>query len=178
MPSISLQCPSCGRQTSDSETQCECGFNADKSFLANPEGEGSDAVKNRSQKNIDKPENIKHLTAAKRGLKTPSLIIKEIDSWKFIFSPDDNCINLGTPALKSFQLKLTLNDLEELLEYMYHKTGQEKTTRKLRLSVKETNDLIDKVHTIIEEKKSKTIVKFSDDELQKVSELINTKLKV
>jgi hypothetical protein len=179
MPSMSLQCPSCGRQTSDLETQCECGFNADESVIVKLEKKGGDAVKSRSQINIDKPENVKHITAGKRVVKTNpnSLVIKEIDSWKFIFSPDDDCINLGTPALKSFQLKLTLNDLEELLEYMYHKTGQEKTTRKLRLSVKEINDLIDKVHTMIEEKKSKTIVKFSDDELQKISELINTKLK-
>ena len=60
---------------------------------------------------------------------------------------------------------------------MYHETGQEKTTRKLKLSVTEVNDFIGKVHTMIEEKKSKVTVKFSDDELKKISELINTKLK-
>ena len=60
---------------------------------------------------------------------------------------------------------------------MYHKTGQEKTTRKLRLSVNEISDLIVKVHTMIEEKKSKIIVKFSDDELQKIAGLVNKKLK-
>jgi hypothetical protein len=165
---MSLQCASCGRQVSDNETQCECGFNADKSFIAEHEETGSAAVQNRSQKNIDEPNNNKH---------TKKQVIKEIDSWKFIFSSDDNCIYLGTPALQSFKLKLKLNDLEELLEFMYHETGQEKTTRKLKLSVTEVNDFIGKVHTMIEEKKSKVTVKFSDDELKKISELINTKLK-
>ena len=168
MSSISLQCPSCGRQDIDPEKQCVCGFNSDKSCIEELEKKGSDAVKSKSLKNVDEPKNNKH---------TKELAIKEIDSWTFSFSPVDDCIYLGTPALQSFSLKLTLNDLEELLEFMYHKTGQEKTMRKLRLSVNEINDLIDKVHTMIEEKKSKIIVKFSDDELQKIAGLINTKLK-
>ena len=168
MSSTSLQCPSCGRQDIDLEKQCVCGFNADKSFIEELEKKGSDAVKSSSLKNIDEPKNNKH---------TNKPVIKEIDSWTFSFSPVDDSIYLGTPALQSFSLKLTLNDLEELLEFMYLKTGQEKTTRKLRLSEEEINDLIDKVHTMIEEKKSEIIVKFSDDELQKIAGLINTKLK-
>jgi hypothetical protein len=165
MSSISLQCPSCGRQDIELKKQCVCGFNADESFIEEPEKKGSDAVKSKSLKNIDESKN------------NNKPVIKEIDSWTFSFSPVDDCIYLGTPALQSFSLKLTLNDLEELLEFMYHKTGQEKTTRKLRLSVEEINDLIDKVHTMIEEKRSELIVKFSDDELQKIAGLINTKLK-
>ena len=162
MSSISLQCPSCGRQDIDLEKQCTCGFNADESFIEELEKKGSDAVKSKPIKNNNH---------------TNKPVIKEIDSWTFSFSPVDDCIYLGTPALQSFRLKLTLNDLEELLEFMYHKTGQEKTMRKLRLSVNEISDLIVKVHTMIEEKKSKIIVKFSDDELQKIAGLINTKLK-
>ena len=168
MASTSLKCPSCGRQADDNETHCDCGYISDGSFFSDYEGTSSDAVENSLQKNIGKPKNNKH---AKKQ------VIKEIDSWKFIFSPLDNCIYLGTQALQSFKLKLTLNDLEELLEFMYRTTGQEKTMRKLKLSVKEITDLIDKVHTMVEEKKSKTIIKFSDDELKKISELINTKLK-
>lgn len=168
MSTMSLQCPSCGRQTSDLETQCECGFNADESFIAELEKKDSDTKQSSSQKNINAPKNNKH---------TNKQVIKKIDSWEFISSPVDDCIYLGTPALQSFKLKLSLNDLEELLEFMYHKAGQEKTTRKLSLSVKEINGVIDKVQTMIEEKKSKIIVKFSDDELQKIAELINTKLK-
>jgi hypothetical protein len=161
-------CPSCGRQDLGLKKQCSCGFNVDESFMAELEKKGIDAVKNNSLMNINKPKNNKD---------TKKLIIKEIDSWAFSFSPVDDCIYLGTPALQSFRLKLTLNDLEELLEFMYHQTGQEKTTRKLRLSVTEINDVIDKVHTLIEEKKSKIIVKFSEEELHKIAGLINTKLK-
>ncbi|MEN8262329.1 MAG: hypothetical protein ABFR82_02590 [Nitrospirota bacterium] len=169
MSSILLQCPSCGREDIDLDKQCVCGFNADESFIAELEKKGSDATKGKSLKNIDEPNKNKH---------TENLAIKEIDSWTFSFSPVDDCIYLGTQALQSFRLKLTLSDLEELLEFMYHKTGLEKTTRKLKLSAKEISELIDKVNTIIEEKKSKIIVKFSDDELQKIGGLINTKLKV
>jgi hypothetical protein len=67
--------------------------------------------------------------------------------------------------------------LEELLDFMYQKTGREKTTRKLRVSVKDTQDLIEKVNVMIEEKKSKIAVNFSNDELQKIVDLVNTKLK-
>jgi hypothetical protein len=162
-------CPSCGRQDIGVGEQCECGFNNNKSLIEELGEKSINTVKGKSIKNIDQPINNKH---------NKNLVIKEIDSWTFNFSPVDDCIYLGTPALQSFRLKLTLKDLEELLEFMYHKTGQEKTTRKLRLPVKETNDLIDKVHTMIEEKKSKIIVKFTDDELEKIAELINTKLKV
>jgi hypothetical protein len=63
-------------------------------------------------------------------------VIKKIDSWAFSFSQEENCIAISTPALQSFRLKLTLSDLEELLDFMYQKTGREKTTRKLRVSVK------------------------------------------
>jgi hypothetical protein len=161
MSSILLQCPSCGRHNIDLEKQCECGFN-DKSIIAELGKKGRDAVKSKSPKN---------------NIHTKKLVIKEIDSWTFSFSPADDCIYLGTPALQSFKLKLTLNNLEELLEFMYHKTGQEKTTRKLRLSVEEINDLIDNVHTMIEDKKSKIDVKFDNDEIQEIADLINMKLK-
>ena len=169
MSSISLQCPSCGRQDIDVDKQCVCGFNADGSFMAELEKKGSGTTqKSKTLKNIDEPTNNQNPN---------NQVIKEIDSWKFSFSPVDNCINLGTPALQSFSLKLTLTDLEELLEFMYRTTGQEKTTRKLTLSEKEISELIDKVHTMIEEKKSKIVVQFSDDELQTITGLINRKLK-
>jgi hypothetical protein len=168
MSSVSLQCPSCGRQDIDLEKQCVCGFNADESFIAEHQKKGSDAVKSRPLNNIDEPKNNKH---------TKKLVIKEIDSWTFSFSSVDDCIYLETPALQSFRLKLTLNDLEELLEFTYHKTGQEKTTRKLQLSVDEITDLIEKMDKIIEEKKSKIAIKFNKEELQEMVDLINIKLR-
>ena len=169
MSSTSLQCPSCGHLDFDPEKQCMCGFHADESFITEHKKKDIDSVKSKSLKTVDKPQNNKD---------TEKLVMKEIDKWIFSFSPVDDCIYLGTPALQSFELKLTLNDLEELLEFMYHKTGQEKTTRKLKLSVKEINELIDQVHTMIEDKKSKITVNFSEEEIQKISGLINMKLKI
>jgi hypothetical protein len=136
----SFQCPSCGRQDLNLKEQCMCGFNADESFILALEKKSIDAIKSKALININEPKNNKH---------TKKVVIKEIDSWTFSFSPVDDCIYLATPALQSFRLKLTLHDLEELLEFMYHKTGQEKTI----------------------------IVKFSEEELQEIAGLINTKLK-
>ena len=169
MSSTSLQCPSCGRLDFDLEKQCMCGFHADESFITEHKKSEIESMKNNSIKTIGKQKNNKH---------TENLVIKEIDQWTFTFSTVDACIYLGTEALQSFRLKLTLNDLEELLEIMYHKTGQEKTTRKLNLSVKEIYELIDKVHTMIEDKKAKIIVDFSDEEIQNIAGLINKKLKM
>jgi hypothetical protein len=167
MQSMSLQCPSCGRHNDDLEKQCECGFINDKSVIAEPEKKGSDVVKSKSLKNIDAPKINKH---------TKQLVIKEIDSWVFTFSQEENCINLGTPALNAFKLKLTLEDLEELLESVYQVTGSQKTIRKLQLSVETLPDLIEEVNRLIEEKRSKVSIKFDKGELQGIAELINKKL--
>jgi hypothetical protein len=121
MSSMSLQCPSCGRQDLELKEQCTCGINADESFTEELEKKSIDTVKSTSLRNVNEPKNNND---------TKKVVIKEIDSWIFIFSPVDNCIYLATPALQSFRLKLTLHDLEELLEFMYHKTGQEKTNEK------------------------------------------------
>jgi hypothetical protein len=167
MPSISLQCPSCGRHNDDVEKQCECGFVNDKSVIAELEEKGSDVVKSKSLKNIDAPKNNKH---------TKQLVVKEIDSWVFTLSQEENCINLGTPALKAFTLKLTLEDLEELLESVYRALGKQKTIRKLHISTEALPDLIEEVNRLIEEKRSKMSIKFDKGELQGIAELINKKL--
>lgn len=179
MSSTSLQCPSCGRQCQDIDTMCECGFIADSSFVEEYENRVERPVTARSQKNTEKPKNLRHPTATKREREASSAtsVLKEIDSWQFLYSPDDDCVYLGTPALQSFKLKLTYDDLEELLEELYDKTGQEKTTRKLNLSTKEINEIVDNVYKMIEEKRSKLTVKFSDDELQQITDLINARLK-
>jgi hypothetical protein len=105
-------------------------------------------------------------------------VIKEIDSWKFTFSGADNCVCLGTPALQSFRLKLAPQDLEDLLEFLYQKTGNEKTTRKCRLSTEEIAEVIDTVNRMIEEKRSKLALKLNGNELQAIADLINVKLQV
>ena len=105
-------------------------------------------------------------------------VIKEIDSWLFRYSSVDNCIAIGTPALQSFKLKLSLKDLEDLLEVLYQRTGNERTTRKLSLAATDMAGVIDKVDRIIEEKRSKFFLKFSGDELQEIADFINLQLKL
>jgi hypothetical protein len=56
-------------------------------------------------------------------------------------------------------------------------TGQEKTTRKLSLSPEEINELLNKVYKMVEEKRSKMTLQFSEKELQGMSDMINKKLK-
>jgi hypothetical protein len=104
-------------------------------------------------------------------------LIKEIDSWLFSFSGVDGCISLSTAALKSFRLKLTLEDLEDLLEFMYRKTGSEKTIRKAGLKPTDIVGVIDRVDRMIEEKKSKVSLNFTNDELREIADLVNMQMK-
>jgi hypothetical protein len=105
-------------------------------------------------------------------------VIKEIDSWLFTFSHADNCISIGTPALRSFRLKISIDDLEELLEFLYKRTGNERTMRKISLATTDIVGVIDKVDRLIEEKKSKVSIKFTSEELQEIADFINLQLKV
>lgn len=164
---MSSTCPSCGHQDFEPDKQCICGFHADKSTIMEFEGTKNEAAGGKAIKDINKSTNHEQ---------AEEIFMKEIDSWVFSFSPMNNCIYLGTPALKSFRLKVTLNDLEELLEFMYQKTGEEKTMRKLRLSADEVPDLINMVNRLIEEKRSKVSLKFSGAELNEIVDLINVKL--
>lgn len=167
MQSTSLQCPSCGRQNDNLEKQCECGFMNDTSFTQEHENKSSDLSKSKLVKKIDVPKNDRH---------TKQTVIKEIDSWIFTFSQEENCINLGTPALKAFTLKLNVEDLEELLESVYRVTGTQKTIKKLQLSVEALPDLIEEISKLIEEKRSKVSIKFDKVELQGIAQMINKKL--
>jgi hypothetical protein len=164
----SLQCPSCGNYDFDPEKQCACGYQGINQIIMEPEDKYQKEPKEKELPTPD--ESGKHVLS-----EYP--VIKESDSWIFTFSEMDNCICLGTPALQSFRLKLTLNDLEELLEFLYRKTGKEKTIRKLQFQVDEMPDLLDKVYRMIEEKKSKIPVKFEDKEMKEIADVINMKLK-
>jgi hypothetical protein len=73
---------------------------------------------------------------------------------------------------------MSLEDLEDLLEFLYQKTGSEKTTRKSGLVTTDIVGVIDKVDRIIEEKRSKVFLSFTSDELQEIVDLINLQLKV
>jgi hypothetical protein len=161
---MSWTCLACGRESNEQLDRCMCGHHLDESFLTENEERETGTT---TVEVPDKP----HDTKVERN------IIKAVDSWMFTFSESDKCICIGTPALQSFRLKLTLDDLEELLEFVYRKTGKEKTTRKLKISADEMPDLIEKVYKLIEDKKSKVPVKFSNSELKEMANLINKKLK-
>ena len=164
---MSSTCPSCGHQDFDPGKQCICGYHADESTSMKFKGTTNE---------VPRGKGIEDINISMIHEQTEEIFMKEIDSWVFSFSPMNNCIYLGTPALKSFRLKVTLNDLEELLEFMYQKTGEEKTTRKLQLSADEVPDLINMVNRLIEEKRSKVSLKFSGAELNEIVDLINVKL--
>jgi hypothetical protein len=169
---LSTTCPVCGRQNFNPDKQCICGYYADENVVIDTLiagfGEEDDENNNRKELgNIVKSKSIRN---------SEGPVIKEIDSWAFSFSQKDNCIYLGTPALQSFSLRLTLDDLEELLEFMYQQTGEEKTIRKRRVSAEEMPDLISKIERMIEEKRAKTSLEFDSDELQEISDLVNSKL--
>jgi hypothetical protein len=161
---MSWTCQACGRDNTEASKICICGDHAEKSILKESAGTGIEKLKEQMKKELFKSQ-------------TEELIIKERDSWVFTFSQADKSICLGTPALQSFRLKLTKNDLEELLELLYQKTGEEKTTRKLSLSIEELPDFICQVGKMIEDKKSQVTLKFEREELQEISNLINIKLK-
>lgn len=165
---MSPTCPSCGHQDFDPNKQCICGYHDDESFVMEVKGTKNEVIKGKVMKNIYK---------SKIHESAEELFMKEIDSWVFSFSEVNNCFYLGTPALRSFRLKITLNDLEELLEFIYQKTGKEKTTRKLLLSADQIPNLIERVSKLIEVKKSKVKLNFSSDELKEIVDLINIKLK-
>lgn len=170
---MSSLCPSCGHRDYDPNEQCVCGYQDDgsfnkDSFVVESEEAGFRGAKSNVLDDLGKSK-------GQRPAEEP--VIKKIDSWVFSFLQEDNCIAVSTPALQSFRLKLTLSDLEELLDFMYQKTGRDKTTRKLRISAEDIHDLIERINVMIEEKRSRVAVRFSDDELQKIVDLVNMKLK-
>jgi hypothetical protein len=170
---INLTCPSCGNNKFDLEKQCICGYNADESFI-------TEAFITRTKRVNHDGTKVKALTKeanAKNRQTADGHVIKEINSWVFTFSQGDNCITLGTPALQSFRLPLTAEDLEGLLEYLYRATGKDKTIRKLQVADQALPYLIERIHTLIEQKKSKLTLTFEKSDLQEIAALINRTLK-
>jgi hypothetical protein len=173
-----IACPSCGHDNFNPEKQCECGYQADESFVIESFIMKSEKKDNKLTNKLINEDSAKAAIRSPKNRPAKEIVLKEIDSWIISFSPVDNSISLGTPALQSFRLKLQLHDIEELLDVLYHMTGQEITMRKLSLSPDEINELLKHVYTIIEKKKSKMAITFSEDDLQDMADMINTKLKV
>jgi hypothetical protein len=190
------KCPECGRQNYETFNNCSCGYSTSEAVLtkhgltdfpgvSEQGGQPHDIPLNcisDSTPLMQQPTESHDLQAPERPDSTNGVpheeVIKEIDSWLFTFSSADSCISISTPALRSFRLKLSIEDLEDLMEFLYQKTGNEKTTRKIGIGTTDILGVIDKVDRMIEAKKSKISIKFSSDELQEITDFINLQLKV
>lgn len=192
---MAWKCPSCGRQNHETFNNCACGYSGNGGVLIKQELKDYQHVSEGGAQYLDIPldcasDQISSLQGPPEshdvqapGSPDSSIsmpdeeVIKEIDSWLFTFSRADSCISVGTPALRSFRLKISMEDLEDLLEFLYQKSGNAKTVRKLNLAVTDIIGVVDKVDRLIEEKKSKVSIKFTGDELQEIADFINLQLK-
>ena len=193
---MSWKCPSCGRENHDPFINCECGQSSKGGVLVKEELKDYQHTSEGAEQSVDIPSG--RTNDQTQPLQSPSEshdvqlkdnndafsyryddeVIKEIDSWLFTFSRRDGCISIGTPALQSFRLKISVQDLEDMLESLYQKTGNEKTIRRLNLSATDIIGVIDKVDRLIDEKKSKVSIKFTNDELEEITDFINVQLKI
>jgi len=169
-----------------------CGYQAEDYLLSDDEEEKEEESGLRQKSIIeefDATEKKASVKAEKRNVKIKvqekaptqkqfppagEVTIKEIDAWTFSYSKNDECIYAGTPALYPFRLQLGLEDLEELLEFLYEETGKKKEAP--QISGKDVRDVVEMVDEIIEEKKASLKITFSQAELQKIAEIINEKL--
>jgi hypothetical protein len=193
---MSWKCPSCGRENHDPFINCECGQSSKGGVLVKQELKDYQHAAEGDEQTVDITSGCTNDQT--RSLQSPpesydvqdkddkdsfnylydEEVIKEIDSWLFTLSRRDGCISIGTPALQSFRLKISVEDLEDMLEFLYQKTGNEKTIRRLNLSAADIIGVIDKVDRLIDEKKSKVSINFTSDELQEITNFINVQLKI
>ena len=189
------KCPSCGCQNYATFKNCICGYiNNDVLLVKHGAMSFQDVSEDGMQCPDIPPDCISdHNLSLQEPLGTQESrppgrpdsmssmpheeLIKEIGPWLFTFSNMDGCISISTPALQSFRLKVTLEDIEDLLEFLYEKTGNKKTIRKIGLEPTDMVEMIDRVDRMIEEKKSKVCLKFTNDELQAIADIVNMQLK-
>ena len=196
---MSWVCNVCGFENDDDVTTCVCGNQPDEFEVTDSEdssdifkqieekAEESAITSDRSSvskadskkikvKVPEKPEKKATKPSGKPVEAGDEKMIKEVEGWKFTYSKSEDCMYLGTPALQSFRLKLTLEDLQELLDSMHEMTGVEKPGETIELQKSEVLELISVLDDMIEEKRSRFKIIFSDEELKSLSELINEKL--
>jgi hypothetical protein len=186
-------CPLCGYQNEDTTMRCMCGFEADESVLRLSAAEeevdifgGKDQVVEMplssfvaEEEEIEQPKkNIEGKDMdKKRNESDDEIFFKEVDSWKISFSKKDQCIYLATPALQSFRIKITMDDLKGLLDFISEKAQVDMNTKQRLITGDKISELIDIIDKMIEVKKAKFKIKFSDDELQGIADIINKQLK-
>jgi hypothetical protein len=168
------QCPSCGNMDFDPAKQCICGYHSDEAFLAKSPSEKLKHAVSKETRSALQKETVKNNNTTS----DEDLVVKELDSWRFTHTEGDAFLRLSTPALQAFSIQISIEDLEELLEFMYIKSGKKKTLRKLLLTTEELPDIIDTIYKLIEEKRSRVPIQFDSNELGNILNLINFKLKV
>jgi len=185
-------CPLCGYQNEDITMHCICGFEADESVLRLSEAGESDIFGGQEQilevplssfdAVIEESEQHKNNKEGKdmdkkRNESDDEIFFKEIDAWKISFSKKDRCVYLTTPALQSFRIKLPLDDLRGLLDFISDKANIEIITKQRLITGNDISELVDILDKMIEVKKAKFKIKFSDDELQGIADILNKQLK-
>jgi len=197
-------CPLCGYQNEETTMRCMCGFIADESILNKPAEQETDIfggkeqmeeqVEEQVEEHIiemplssfdiesdvsEQPQNNKEGKdmAKKRSESDEEFFYKEIDSWRITFSNKDECVYLGTPALQSFRLKLSMEDLKGLLDFISEKANIEIAAKTKSISGKDIAEFVEMLEKMIDVKKAKFKIKFADDELQGLADIINKQLK-
>lgn len=182
-------CPLCGYQNEKTTMRCMCGFQADESVLDMSTEPGTDIFEGK-ERVVEMPLSSLDIDTAvsqqpdKKGKEMDEnqhrsddeIFVKDIESWKISFSKKDQCLYFSTPALQSFRLKLAKDDLKEILDIISEKVGVTLTSEKRYISGKGISEFIEMLEKMIEVKKSKVKIKFSDDELQGLVDIINRKL--
>ena len=189
-------CPGCGYMNENGSDLCVCGFQqsdvgthvpADLQAGGDPM-EAVGALKKSLADHACVGLAAREVRGRKAGMTekgvskrfdTASLehsVLKEIGAWKFSYSSVDEYVYIGTPVLDPFCLKVTIGDLEEILETVYERTGAKKTLRKRELPKEDVNDLVQFMEEMIDAKKAMIKLSFSPEELDAVTELVNRKL--
>ncbi len=188
-------CPECGLINKGEASECGCGFQSvflisePSDFVpGHEEGAGKKAFDiDLSMRNIfpeggadpAPPEttDVEELPL-KRDIRTSdeAVTVKEIGAWKFSFSPSEGQVSIGTPALDPFCLRMTIGEMQEVLDKVYELSGMAKTLRSLEMGEKDMLELIDFIGEMIDAKKSKIRPSFLPEELEAIKGLVNAKL--
>jgi len=182
---MSWTCPECGFKNADESRLCVCGYQTDEFTPAKGgdwESSGLALKKGKppvadSSAHKPRPKSIKSGVPDRapqgKDASGDEMTVREMESWKFSYSDPDRCIYVGTPALHPFRLRLSMDDLEELLEFMYEHLKTGKSLKKVTLEARAVREIVEMVEEIIEAKRAQMKLTFSDSELGKIAEIIN-----
>jgi O-succinylbenzoate synthase len=164
---MTYTCPSCGNLEFDPSRQCTCGYQADEQFFKK-------SIMHRFKEINSKEEQEKKPKRPAPGSSRQAdhEVLREIDAWQATYTEGEDCIRLGTPALQSFRLALTVDILEELLEYLYQKQEINRTIRASSLSQENLSEVVRHISALVDEKRAKVKVTLDSKELNAIGTII------